>query len=775
MSREIASRTRARRVLPRLLISIILVTLLAACTNPDFYPEMATSVAPPAETPTEVALEVAPTPLPEVTLALPAPAPADPALVASIGIDPAQLSLNTQGLPIVWRANAVPGTPYTVGDDGVASGLPDHIQVNFGTLDPAQRTPADPVLFVIPVEAYRALWNGAEDGSLDVTLRGIFERSMTLPQPPPLRNLPALPAEVTAGRQDFATQVGAPLLSPSSSSRNGFRFVGRFVDESTPVTNEEMQYVYQGFSNDGDYLVAFFFPGVTNPALPATPADLTDAQRTEFNNGQDAALAATAVSLAGDATSAWTPDVALLDAIVASLSIPGVPANALEGNAWSLAALVNEGVETPVTGAPYQIIFNPGGAAGIVADCNVAAGQFVATGGIAGSLAIEMGPTTLAACPEGSQADAFVAALANAQEFVVTPGGQTLIIETTEGGPSLRFVPLGEPDIEEPSVEPPVIELPTPEPQLPMGRVIAERGANIRGGPGTNFPIIGFAPNGTVGLITGRNAAGDWYVFDAPSLPGGVGWISAPLVAATNVQDLPVIESPPTPVPTPTPVPPPTPTPAPVVPTPTPVVIPPTPTPAARINFSADRTQFNQGECATLFWDVENVVAVWVYPLGANFRDFPVTGQGSRQECPIASTTYEMRVQLNNGLLELRQVTLIVIATNPLAGTNWAVTQLYGGSVPMGEQTLTLSLAADNTFSGFGGCNTVTGTYSVNGSTINFVLNASTQVACEPDVNNVQTAFMNGLASTALFEFLGFQLVLRDFGGAETLRMITTN
>jgi heat shock protein HslJ len=314
-------------------------------------------------------------------------------------------------------------------------------------------------------------------------------------------------------------------------------------------------------------------------------------------------------------------------------------------------------------------------------------------------------------------------------------------------------------------MEPPVVEIPTPEPSLPMGTVVGAQGANIRGGPGTNFPIVGFAPAGTTMLITGRNAAGDWYVVSIPTLPSGVGWISAPLLAATNVQDLPVIASPPTPVPTATPV----------APTATPTPIPATATPSASISFTADRTQINQGECVTLSWNVQNVTAVWVYPLGANFRDFPVEGQGSRQECPPVTTTYEMRVQLTNGQLELRQVTINVTVTNPLAGSNWVVTQLLAGQVPTGEQPPTLSLGADGTFSGFGGCNTVNGTYTVNGSSISFAIIGSTMMACDESATWIQESFQNALGATAFYDFLGFQLVFRDWGGAEVLRMIATN
>ncbi len=97
-------------------------------------------------------------------------------------------------------------------------------------------------------------------------------------------------------------------------------------------------------------------------------------------------------------------------------------------------------------------------------------------------------------------------------------------------------------------------------------------------------------------------------------------------------------------------------------PTPTPA---PTSTPSADINFTADSTQITQGECTVLRWEVSNIDAVWVYPLGEPYQNYPVTGTGSRQVCPATTTIYEMRVQRTDGLIELRQVQINVI---PVAG-----------------------------------------------------------------------------------------------------------
>ena len=252
--------------------------------------------------------------------------------------------------------------------------------------------------------------------------------------------------------------------------------------------------------------------------------------------------------------------------------------------------------------------------------------------------------------PEGvmAQEAAYLAALESAATFRIE--GDQLWLRTAEDAIAVI------------AVKEEIVDLPAPEPKTPTGTVSGANVLNIRSGPGTNFPVIGAARNGDTGTIVGRSQDGRWWVVDAPSLPGGVGWVSADFVAATNADDVPVIASPPPPPPTPTRVPPPTarpPTATPVRPTAVP------PPPGAQINFWADRTQINQGECATLFWDVHNVRAVWVYPQGSDFNAFPRTGQGNERVCPTATTTYEMRVQLTDGSTQFRQVTINV--TQPIA------------------------------------------------------------------------------------------------------------
>ncbi len=110
-----------------------------------------------------------------------------------------------------------------------------------------------------------------------------------------------------------------------------------------------------------------------------------------------------------------------------------------------------------------------------------------------------------------------------------------------------------------PTPEPPTA---TPEPEPAEPQAVASRNMNVRGGPGTNYPVIGSAATGDSFDITGKATDGSWY--EVCCVAGDEkGWLSASLVtvegdaAAIKVAtDIP--EPPPTPTPAPTPTPGPT-------------------------------------------------------------------------------------------------------------------------------------------------------------------------------------------------------------------------
>lgn len=95
----------------------------------------------------------------------------------------------------------------------------------------------------------------------------------------------------------------------------------------------------------------------------------------------------------------------------------------------------------------------------------------------------------------------------------------------------------------------------TPEPALP--RVAATVTVNVRGGPGTNYPVLTTLPPGVEAPVVGKNQQGTWWQIQGPE--GATGWVSDSVVEARNVEGVPVVAAPPPPqppTPTPTPEPP---------------------------------------------------------------------------------------------------------------------------------------------------------------------------------------------------------------------------
>jgi len=338
-----------------------------------------------------------------------------------------------------------------------------------------------------------------------------------------------------------------------------------------------------------------------------------------------------------------------------------------------------------------------------------------------------------------------------------------------------------------------VVDLPAPEPApaIPTGRVTGAQALNIRSGPGVAFPVIGVARNGDEGEIVGRSVDGRWWAVSLPAAPGGIGWASADFVLATNAENVPVIAAPPPPPPTPTPVRPPTATPAPVRPATATPAPPPrsTATPVPEIAFWADRTSIQQGECATLNWSVQNVQAVWVYPRGQHYANFPRAGQGREVVCPSTTTTYEMRVWLRDGSTVFREVTINVAAPaatatpvppaptatpapapDPLAGTRWNVVNYNNGQgivTLLPGTSADLAFGADGQVTGNAGCNSFFGPYRASGNSLSAGPLGSTSRIC-PDPEGLmdqEAQFLRALQSAASFRIDGNTIEIQNAAG----------
>jgi heat shock protein HslJ len=87
----------------------------------------------------------------------------------------------------------------------------------------------------------------------------------------------------------------------------------------------------------------------------------------------------------------------------------------------------------------YEVVYGPDGTLTVKADCNTASGSYTYEGGMVGSVRVEMGPMTLAACSPDSRSVELIESLLAAQDFRVQPGGDALRLNMPAGGPVLHF------------------------------------------------------------------------------------------------------------------------------------------------------------------------------------------------------------------------------------------------------------------------------------------------------------------------------------------------
>ena len=107
--------------------------------------------------------------------------------------------------------------------------------------------------------------------------------------------------------------------------------------------------------------------------------------------------------------------------------------------------------------------------------------------------------------------------------------------------------------------EPTPVPTDTPAPKASL--TITNQTANVRSGPGTEYPVIGAVNQGMQFDVIGKNAAGDWFLFCCVN--GEMGWMFNQLATVENTELVAVASD--------IPAAPPTAAPAPVQPTNTPV------------------------------------------------------------------------------------------------------------------------------------------------------------------------------------------------------------
>ena len=356
------------------------------------------------------------------------------------GIDPASISINTFDLPYSYQPNLVQATPYDNTQPPGTTGLPQHIQINFGVTSPADVQPNDPIFYLIPKQAYLDKWQAAGDDGVKNTmgLLDIYLTQQTLPLP--TSGMPVLPPERVAGFNDLAVQ-GKYLKFENGY---GVRFVGRFNQDPNPVTNEGLFYIFQGYSQDGVQLFSFFYP-VSTSVLPNSVADVAAQEMSRFNQDPVAYVQDRAQTLNAMNPADWEPNLETLDGLVASLNYqttveaPPQEASPLENVQWQWTRFSDplEAYDVPAPES-YWVIFKDDGSLSLQADCNSGSGSYTTEGS---SIAIALGALTQAFCGEESLSDAFLTNLGAAAIYAIE--GDQLRLDLFADGGQMFFINAG--------------------------------------------------------------------------------------------------------------------------------------------------------------------------------------------------------------------------------------------------------------------------------------------------------------------------------------------
>ena len=183
----------------------------------------------------------------------------------------------------------------------------------------------------------------------------------------------------------------------------------------------------------------------------------------------------------------------------------------LTGTTWEWVDTTTP-VETIVAVDParYTIAFNDDGTAFIMADCNSVRATYTTDG--AGAITILPGASTMMACPEDTQDQLFLAALANATNYFAIDTGNDLYIDQAADSGTMRFRVGGGVDVET-------------ESQLPAGltgatwewvSVIDPMGQTAAADP-TRYTIT-FNEDATANIIADCNSVIANYVTDGSNL-----------------------------------------------------------------------------------------------------------------------------------------------------------------------------------------------------------------------------------------------------------------
>jgi hypothetical protein len=295
----------------------------------------------------------------------------DPALdpFRFVRVDPASVAVDGSALASEPAVYALPATPVNLDVPPGLEGAPDFTAVLFDESDDPFASVAlgEPHIALIPLNEYIARYEAAGATTVADEVDRLAELLAARP-PAPEGPLPFLP--IPNAYNDLVTQVGYI----DTELFRGVRFVGRFSQDASPVTGDRLFYFFQGFSNDGKFLVVATLP-VTTGAVPATFEEIGQDDLDAAFNDFNAYFSEVVTQLNDAAADDFSPRLGALDQLLESLTFAPSSltwetlanlsylstAQQLEGQTAPALAPLVDGLYEDIENMTYAILTTPAG------------------------------------------------------------------------------------------------------------------------------------------------------------------------------------------------------------------------------------------------------------------------------------------------------------------------------------------------------------------------------------------------------------------------------
>jgi heat shock protein HslJ len=235
-------------------------------------------------------------------------------------LDPAEISLDLQGLAQSYEWEIVDASPIPPGPGG--QGYPRHLVMGFDGQNPLEVPYSERrIMYIFPVAGYTGLYSGQGNDSVAQQVVRLEELIATADgrQSDPEGWMPLLPPP------NSLMDRWVQFLDLDFNSGRGVRYVSDspFRQSIGVWANDTMDYYYQGLTADGLYYVSLKWP-VSTESLPNSEAEASDELKAQVSDPDSYAVFVqeTKVLLNDLPSSAWDPDLARLDAMVQSLTLP---------------------------------------------------------------------------------------------------------------------------------------------------------------------------------------------------------------------------------------------------------------------------------------------------------------------------------------------------------------------------------------------------------------------------------------------------------------------